>query len=162
MFDLTDYASYKAYFLKLATENKLLGATQFLFGDVEVGQSEASEWKNKKLWAWPAESGRMEGEISDNFHLNREGSLWLGGPAPDKFADRDTYYNECEVIMKQLITRIIDDRQNDLLATEFINSQLKRQDMMLSATPYIGCEFTFTFRDFSGFIYDEDEWNLTP
>ena len=160
--DLTDFESYKAYFTLLATENKKLGADKFLFGDVEVGQAQASEWVEKKLWCWPAERSRMEGAESDNFHLNREGSLWVGGPQPELFADRDAYYNECEVIMKQIVSRMMFDRANDLIAIDIINSQINRQDMIPAATPFIGCEFTFTFRDFSGFEYDEDHWNINP
>ncbi len=50
-FDLTDSDSYYDYFLDICTRNKKLGASQFLFGDIEVGQNDAAVWKGKKLWA---------------------------------------------------------------------------------------------------------------
>lgn len=159
-FDLTDCASYKAYFAKLAKESKLLGESQYLFGDVEVGQSEASEWKGKKLWAWPSERARMQDQLSDNLYLTREGSIWIGGGAPEKFADRDTYYQECEAIVKKLLSKINFDRSESLLSTNFSSYTMQRADMMLGGSPFIGCELILNWDDPDGFEYDEDDWNL--
>lgn len=158
VFDLTDYLSYKAYWQQIASTNKLIGNANYLFGEVEVGQNEASEWKGKKLWAWPSVRGRGS-DPGDNLSLTREGSIWVGGPCDsDKFADEDTYYAACEAIMKQILSKLNKDQADQLLATQFNAYVMQRSDMDLSGTKFIGCELTFTYSDYDGFEYDPNDW----
>lgn len=159
-FNLTDYLAYKAYWQKIAKENKLIGETNYLHGEVEVGQTEAGEWKGKKLWAWPSDRARGN-DPGDNLLLMREGTIWIGGSSSsDKFADEDTYYASCETIMKQVLSKINKDVADQLLATQFNSHILERADMMLGSTKFIGCRLTFTFMDTDGFEYNEDDWDL--
>jgi hypothetical protein len=160
IFDLSDFENYKAYFQQLATEHLDIGANNFLFGDVEVGQNEAREWQGKKLWAWPSQRGRMSDSNADNYLLNREGSVWLGGPAQaETFADTDTYYNDCEKLAKQIVARIIKDKQDAKLSTSFSSITIQRADMKLGATDFVGCEILITWVDPTGFEYDETKWS---
>lgn len=155
---LTDFASYKEYWRTLCEENKQLGPGQYLFGDVDVAQSDAAEWKGKKLWAWPSTRGRMQG--SDNHILDREGTIWIGGvSASEKFDDEDAYYAACEKLMKQILSRLIYDLENAFVATVFTSYQVQRADMKFSGTDFIGCELIFTFQDPDDFEYLPEEWN---
>lgn len=161
-FDLSDAKSYKEYFRSIAAKNKLLAAesaSPFLYGDIEIGQSEAAIWKGRKLWAWPANQARGSGQ-NDNYFLSREGTIWIGGPCnSEKFEDEDEYYFATERIMKQVLSRIIMDFSESRLAPGFLTSAIQRSDMNISATKFIGCELTFTFADPDGFEYNEDEWH---
>jgi hypothetical protein len=160
-FDLTDFLAYKAYWQKIAKEHKLIGEANYIHGELEVGQSEASDWKGKKLWAWPAARGRGN-DPGDNLSLTREGSIWVGGVSDsEKYADEDTFYASCELIMKQILSKINKDQADQLLATQFNSHVVQRSDMDLSGTRFIGCELVFTYMDFDGFEYNEDHWNLT-
>lgn len=155
--DLTDFESYKAYFQQVCTENKLLGANQFLFGDVEVGQSDAASWKGKKLWAWPSQRGRMSDQ--DNYLLTREASVWVGGPSgSERFDDEDAFYAASEKLMKQILSKLIKDIEEAIISTPFTSYTLQRADMDLGGTRMIGCELLLTWHDPEGFEYKEDEW----
>ena len=159
IFDLSNFAQFKAYFTLLATQNKSVDG--FLFGDVEVGQNEARDWTGKKLWAWPPNRGRMLDARSDNYLLNRDGSIWIGGHSgSDKFEDEDAFYNSCEVIMKQVVAKMIVDRMEAKLSTDFNGHTIQRADLQISATKFIGCEYVFTWHDPTGFEYNEDDWEI--
>lgn len=161
IFDLSDLSKYKAYFALIASQHKSLGADKFIFGDVEVGQSEAAEWSGKKLWALPADKSRLQDQLSDNLILAREATIWVGGSsASEKFEDEDAFYVECETIIKQIISRMMVDKYEGKLSTPFANASIQRADMMISSTHFIGCEFVFTILDPTGFEYSEGDWNL--
>jgi hypothetical protein len=156
---LTDFASYKEYFRLICEGNKQLGPGQYLFGDVEIAQSDAAQWQGKKLWAWPSQRGRMQG--MDNYILDREGTIWVGGaPASEKSDDVDAYYVECEKLMKQIISKMIRDLEEAEIAVVFTTFTVQRADMELSGTDFIGCEMIFTFQDPDDFEYLPDEWNF--
>ncbi len=156
-FDLTDPDSYQEYFLDICTRNKKLGENQFLFGDIEVGQNEASVWKGKKMWVWPTMRGKLTD--FDNYFLKRDGSVWIGGaPKSKKFSDEQDCYNESEAIAKQVLSKMIKDKTQDKITTDFTSYILQRSDMMLGATKFIGCEIVFTWNDPGGLEYSDDDW----
>lgn len=158
-FNLSDAASYKAYFLAIATSNKLLGANQYLYGDIEIGQTDAADWHGKKLWAWPAQRARGAGQ-NDNYFLTRDGTIWIGGPCvSEKFSDEDDFYFACEAIMKQILSKLIKDFTDAGMSTNFRGYTLQRSDMQISATKFIGCELLFSFDDPDDFEFDENDWN---
>jgi hypothetical protein len=159
-FQLSDFKKYKEYFEKVATESKHVDG--FLFGDVDIGQEEAGSWQGKKLWAWPADRSKLQDQHSDNFFLGREGSIWVGGPCNSELhSDQDEFYNQCEVIMKKVISRLIKDKIECSIDINLTGS-VKRADTKLSSTAFIGCEYTFTITDPDGFAYSEDDWEAEP
>lgn len=159
VFNLSDAAKYKTYFQALATQNKLLGATKYLYGDLEIGQSDAADWVGKKLWAWPATRARGSSE-HDNNYFTREGTIWIGGPCTSElFAEEDTFYFECESLMKQIVSRILRDLTESVLSTRLSTYTMQRSDMTIGATKFIGCELLFSFDDPDDLEYDENDWN---
>jgi hypothetical protein len=158
-FDLTDAKKYKAYFKLVTEKNKLLGLNKFMYGEIEIGQQEAASWKGRRLWAWPATRSRGSSQ-TDNYYLNREGTIWIGGASPsEKNDDKDEWYFECERIAKQILSRMFSDFAEAKLATSFSSYTLTRQDMTIGATTFIGCELVFTFADPDGLEYNADDWN---
>lgn len=156
-FDLSDFAKYKTYFAKVAEESKHVSG--FIFGDQEVGQKETDSWKGLKLWAWPPDRSRMNDLLSDNFTLNRDASIWIGGPcASELHADEDTFYQNCEAVMKKVVSRMIKDKHEGILSVIFAGNTLQRADMRIGATKFIGCEYIFVITDPDGFEYNEDDW----
>jgi hypothetical protein len=156
-FNLSNFENYKTYFETVATESVHIAG--FMFGDTEIGQKEAASWEGLKLWAWPANKGRITDQLSDNYILGREASLWIGGPCSSELhADEDAYYNNCEVIAKKVISRMIKDKYEGLLSISFSGVQIQRADMYPSSTKMIGCEIIFTIHDPDGFEYNEDDW----
>lgn len=159
-FDLSDLATYKQYFKTIAESNNLLlqeGTDQYLYGDIEIGINEAASWKGKKLWAMPAHRARGAGE-NDNYYFRREGTIWVGGPAPDKFEEQDTYYEACQTIIKQIISKMIADFTNSKLSFHLNTSTIERTLLTLSATHIVGCEFTFFFDDPDDIEFNQEQW----
>jgi len=156
LFDLSDAASYEAYFLAIA--NKRVGENQYLYGDIEIGIEDSADWKGKKLWAWPTVRARGAGE-NDNYYLTREGTIWLGGPCTsEKHADEHTWYFDCEAEMKKILSKLIFDFTESKLSTRVSGYTLQRSDMTIGSTKFIGCELIFTFDDPDNLEYDETDW----
>jgi len=157
--NLSDYASYKQYFAKLAREHKELGEDNYLFGDEAVGQSESADWVGKKLWAWPADQGKLQDQRSDSLLFVKEGSLWIGGnPSSGAYNDVDAYYASCERVGKQILSRMVRDKGDGLISCDFSSGSVRRSDMHLGSTLFVGCEVSFSFYDPTGFEYDLNQW----
>jgi hypothetical protein len=156
-FTLSDFAKYKAYFEQVAQESVHLAG--FLFGDTEIGQQEAADWEGLKLWAWPADRSRLTDNFSDNYILGREATIWIGGPCNSEVhADEDAFYQNCETVMKKVISRLVKDKYDGLLSISFSGNQLNRTTMRLGSTKFIGCEYIFTIHDPDGFEYNDADW----
>lgn len=155
-FDLNNFSSFDQYFASIAQKNKQLSG--YIFGDVEVGQGESAEWKGKKLWAWPPTTGTLT--TDDNYFLKRRGTLWIGGaPASEKQQDQDLFYQQCEVIAKQIVSKMILDKVNAAISCDFSRFTFDRGDMFFGSTKFIGCELNIWFDDPDGFEYNENDWN---
>jgi hypothetical protein len=155
---LSDFEKYKAYFQDLATKNKSVAG--FLFGDIEIAQEEAGSWEGLKLWAWPATRGRIGDAGSDNFIFGREGSIMICGPcASELHAEEDSFYQLCESIMKQVVSKMIHDRRNNLISVTFHGNTFDRVETFAGSTKLIGCEYVFTIDDPDGFQFNENDWN---
>lgn len=167
MYDLTDFQSYQDYFRLIAEGNAdddiqhhiALGPKTFLFGDDDVAVNEGKVWKGKKLWLEPYQPVTITDQLSDNYLAEKKGSLWVGGAPPtQKFQARFDLYKECEVIVKDIIAKMLKDRSEELLITRLTSYKFGMGELTFSATNLVGCRFDFTFYDPSGFEFDEDKW----
>lgn len=157
-FQLSDFETYRDYFQDLATRSKDLNGA-FIHGDIELVQEEVGSWEGIKLWAWPAVKGRLRDANSDNYLLNREGMIWIGGPAPEGHAQQDAYYYNCELIMKKIVAKMMQDKRDALIEVEFDNNAFDRAETYAGSTLLTGCQYTFTIIDPNGFEYNQDDWN---
>jgi hypothetical protein len=156
MYDLTDFDSYKEYFELISEEH--LQIDGFAYGDQDVQNNEIRTWKGKRLWLWPYGPVRIEDNRSDNYLQRKEGSLFIGGAAPSaKYEDEDVFLNDCEAIVKSLISRILKDLYEQKIVTR-LNGYSFERVVLTGSTRMIGCELKFFFYDPSGFEYDESQW----
>lgn len=156
-YDLTDLSNYQTYFDQLATKHKLIDS--FSYGDQEEQNQEVITWEGTKLWLWPYGPVRIVDNQADNYMQQKEGSLFIGGPEPEEYADRDAYFLQCELIAKGIISRMIKDRYEEVLVTRINGWSFDRAESVLS-TKMIGVELKFFFDDPTGFEYDENEWEV--
>jgi len=160
MYDLTDFQSYQDYFKAIAESHISLGAGTYLFGDDDVATNEGKVWKGKKLWLEPYQPATIQDQLSDNYLQEKKGSLWIGGaPASQKFQARFDFFKECEIIVKDVISKMLKDRSEELLITRLTSYRFGMGEFNFSATNMVGCRLDFSFLDPSGFPYDVDKWN---
>lgn len=157
-FNLTNYDSYKTYFMGLASSHKSIDG--FLYGDRDIAANEGRSWEGLKLWLWPYESVRVQDDRSDNYLKRKQGTLWVGGAAHSaSFEDEQNYFRNCEMIVEDIISRILKDANEFLLVTRIQEYSYQQADLLIGSTNYIGCELRFFYLDPTGFIYDNDRWD---
>lgn len=156
MYDLTDFTSYKRYFETIAQQHVQID--DFKYGDQEVQNNEVRQWGGKRLWLWPYGMVRVEDNLSDNYLQRKEGVLFVGGSAPKKFDDEDEFVASCEGICKDIISRMIKDRADQILVTR-INGYSYEKVVIQQSTRIVGCELRFNFTDPNGFTYDPLKWD---
>lgn len=159
MYDLTDFQSYQDYFRAIAQSHIGFVDDGFIFGDDEVTVNEGTVWRNKKLWLEPYQPVTITDQLSDNYLQEKKGSLWVGGSPPSqKFEDKYAFYMECEVIVKDIIARMLQDRYEEKLITRLTSYRFGMGQFNFGASNLVGCRFDFTFHDPSGFEYDTAKW----
>lgn len=157
MYNLTDFQSYQDYFKAIAESH--VDINSFLFGDDDVAVNKGRSWTGKALWLEPWQPVKITDQLSDNYLQEKKGSIWVGGsPGTDKFQARLDYYETTEVIVKDIIARMLKDRNEELLITRLTSYSYGMGEFTFSSTKMIGCRFDFTFQDPSGFEYDESKW----
>jgi hypothetical protein len=157
MYLLTDFQSYQDYFEAIA--NSHIDIEGFMFGDEDIAINKGRAWKGKQLWLEPWQPVKIVDQLSDNYLQEKTGTLWLGGSPPSaKFQDRLDYYGACEAIVKDIIARMLKDRNEELLITRITTYRYGMGEFTFSSTPMVGCRFDFTFHDPSGFEYNENKW----
>jgi hypothetical protein len=160
MFDLTDFQSYQDYFSAIATNHKQING--FLFGDDDIANNAAKSWpsKTKKLWLEPWPPVETIDNQSDNKLLRKKGALWVGGSPPSQtFQAREDHYKACEIIVKDIISKLEKDNTEFNLLIEGASYKFGKATYEVSATKLLGCRLDFSFLDPSGFPYIEENWN---
>ncbi len=161
MFDfITDPATYKTYFETIATEH--VDIDGFIYGDDDVQKNEIRTWDGIKLWLEDPSRIKPIGPNIDNLLKEKRCSLWVGGSPPSaSFEDIQTFYNQCQTIIEDIISRVLRDRQNQDLVTEVTSYEYGRADYNLS-TQMVGCRWDFSYHDPSGYPFNEDKWEIAP
>jgi hypothetical protein len=157
MYDLTDFQSYQDYFEAIATSH--IAMDGFMFGDEDIAINKGRVWKGKQLWLEPWQPVKINDQKSDNYLKEKKGSLWVGGAPPSaKFQDRLDYFRACEIIVEDIIAKMLKDRTEELLITQLTTYTYGMGEFTFSSTPMMGCRFDFIYQDPSGFPYDETKW----
>jgi hypothetical protein len=159
-FLLTTYQAYQDYFQALCTAHKLLGANSYLFGEEVVAMNSGRGWSGVKLWLDEPDPAGVADAGSDNYLKKKKGSLFVGGaPASAKYADEQTKYKDCELIVEDLVSKLIQDNDAFTVLIEKGSIKYGRAEYMFSSSKFVGCRLDFTYIDPTGFPYTAENWN---
>lgn len=165
MMDLEGYESLKNYFSTIAKEHKLLGDgadKAFIFGDEGVAVNNGRSWVGIKLWLDEPEPAGLTNSNSDNYLLKRKVTLFVGGAAPNGYAEEQTRFKTCEGIVIDIASRMIGDVNNFDIIIDVPSIRFGRvnSEFMPGGTKFTGCRMDFTYTDPSGFTYNTENWNI--
>jgi hypothetical protein len=168
---LTTLAVYRAYFTDIATQH--IDIDGFKWGDKDVVRTHnRSDITSNFLWAIPYENVRYSDSGSDNQVKNKRALVsYLEVRDSELFSSEDAQYDACEVIIEQIIARILRDKRGadvagtwTMIATSIGSFATKPIEHTIGSTKYIGWELSIEFIDNTNFAFDAQKWNdtLTP
>lgn len=157
---LTNILSLQTYFTALATgANHHKEIDGIKFGDNEVLMAaNRSDMEARVLWVSEYENWTAQG-TQDNLHTRKPFKMvYMKVPASDLFADKQTAKDQCEAVMRQIIAKIIVDKQAGLVLTKLDSIKAEVGEYMVGSTNYCGCEVSLEILDNTGFQYDATKW----
>lgn len=157
MLNLTNEDSYKSYFEAIATQH--ISITQFKFGDEDVIRTAAKTGlQEKTLWADRHQPTEIRDERFDNYLGERQATIMVMSPDKEKYADQQVIFNTCEVIITDIISRILKDFNAGLLSTQFNRYKYGEGEIELGSTRYRGCRLDLFWEAPVDLGYNEDKW----
>lgn len=168
---LTNLASYRAYFLDIATKH--IDIAGFQWGDEKVVQTNnRSNITGNFLWAKPYDKAQYVDKGSDNVHKRKVALvIYLEVRTKTGFASVEAQYDHCEAMIEGIVARIhVDKRGKDvggqwqMIATDINSFSARPVEHLIGSTPYVGFELEMTFSDNAHLEYDKEKWSdtLTP
>ena len=158
---LTTIQSIEAYFTALATGvngHKEIDGIKFGEGDV---LKEANRTGLEGRFIHVSEYDRAQATgTSDNLHVTKEIKIgYYKKPVDGTWANQQLGKQQCENVIKQIIAKLITDKQAGVINTRIENYSWELGMYEIGSTQYCGCELTITFMDNTGFSYDATKWN---
>lgn len=155
---LTTISTLKTYFNALAISH--VDIDELKFGDDEVIKTaNRSDIQPKPLWVQPYEDFSLDDNLDDNILIKKEITLtYLKVPASELFADVQAAKEECEIVIKQVIAKLLKDKRDIVFVTQVSNWKGKLADYNIGGTHYCGCELTMQIKDNAGLTYDAAKW----
>lgn len=162
---LTNLSSYRAYFQAIATSH--VDIDGFKFGDKDVVRNDnRSDMPAKVLWAHPYERTRYGDRFSDNVHKYKVARIaYLVVPASEKFDDEHAAYDTCELVIEQIMSRLIQDKRGkdvagdwQMIVTDINTWSTTPVEMKIGSTRYVGCSLEVTFQDPTNLSYNALKW----
>lgn len=155
---LTTISTLKTYFNALAVSHVDIDALKF--GDEDVIQNaNRSDMSPKTLWVQEYETFNFDDQLIDNIQIRKEIKLlYMKVAASEKFSDLQAAKEECEIVMKQVVAKMLKDKATLVFATQVSNWSGKVGYWDIGSTKYCGCEITMQIRDNAGLVYDAAKW----
>lgn len=155
---LTTISTLKTYFNALAVSN--VDIDELKFGDDEVIKTaNRSDILPRPLWVQEYEDFTFEDELADNILIRKEITLtYLKVPATPSFNDKQLAMEQCEIVMKQVVAKLLKDKRDILLVSTISGWKGKVGQYQIGSTLYCGCELTMQIKDNAGLIYDAAKW----
>lgn len=155
---LTTISTLKTYFNALSISN--VDIDELKFGNDEVIKTaNRSDLQPRPLWVQPYEDFSLEDNLADNILITKQITLtYFKVPATESFADLEAAKEACEIVMKQVIAKLLKDKRDILFVTQVSNWRGKTGDYTIGGTHYCGCELTMQIKDNAGLIYDAAKW----
>jgi len=163
---LTNLAAYKQYWSDIATKHKLVD--KFYYGDKDIVENESrSNGVSRFLWATPYDSAQYTDVFSDNVQKKKKAKVAYFKKTPsNKFADIDTTYQDCEAVIEDIISKIIQDKRGQdvsgtwtMVAVNISAFKTQPVEEIIGSSHFIGCELEMEFGDNTNLAYDATKWN---
>lgn len=160
---LTTYEDYIAYFQALAGSHNDIAS--FFTGDMDRFMNEIkSNLTLRVLWLEPYQPVRILDNLSDN-HMGQVNCSMVvyGQAASEKFADRRTEYSNCEVIVKDIMSRMLRDYNNDYDSDFLMMQGLQgfaygEAESIYGSTRLVGCRLDFNYLRPERLVYNSGKW----
>ncbi len=156
--DLTDFQQYYDYFLALSQSH--VDINGFHFGDKDVMINDIrSALQPPVMWLEPYQPVDMIDPLSDNHIESVRGTLAIYDvPASEKFDDMRNTYKSCEIIVKDIIAKLLQDYYSNNILLELSNIRYGEAESLFSATKIIGCRLDFNFMRPARLVFDPAKW----
>jgi hypothetical protein len=171
--NLTNLASYKAYFAAIATAHKEVDG--YKYGDKDIIRNDnRSDMPPRVLWCAPYDRAKYGDKLSDNVHKKKVARVAYMKPSDSgSFADEDKVFQECEAVIEQILAKVYLDKKGanvantedppvlewTMIVTEVNEWVTGPIEMIIGGTKYYGCELEITFSDPTTLVYDASKWN---
>lgn len=155
---LTTISTLKAYFLALATSH--VDIDELKFGDEDLIQTaNRSDIQPRPLWVQEYEDFTFEDNLVDNILIRKEIKLqYMKVAASEKFSDLQQAKEECEIVIKQVVAKMLVDKAAVKFVTQISNWSGKVGYWDIGSTKYCGCQLTMQIKDNAGLVYDSNKW----
>jgi len=165
---LTNLLSYKQYFADIA--NQHVDILQYKWGSDVVAKNDVRSAAAKNmLWAVPYDQADYDDNFSDNINKRKTAKVsYLEVRNSEKFADIDEQFEHCEMIIEEIIARILRDKSGYqqgaewwMIATEVKGFKTTPVEVTLGSTPWIGYELQMPINDNTNIAFNPQRWKDT-
>lgn len=155
---LTTISTFKQYFSDIATSH--VDIDELKFGNEEVIKTaNRSSLQPKPLWVQEYDKFNFEAATVDHIYTKKEITLsYFKVAASELFADEQQAQEECELVIKQVIAKMLRDKRDLKIVTDVSGFSGKVGTYTIGSTKYCGCELTLTIKENAGFVYDPVKW----
>jgi hypothetical protein len=166
--NLTDLASFKAYFQNIAAQHQEILGFKW-GGKIVLKTATKSNLVNKFLFAQPYDSARYAGADVDNLKKVKTARIgFFQTSASEKFDDEQAAYEFCEKIIEDVVSRILNDKAGQLVGEDWqmiiANIQSMKAEpvkLTLGSTKFIGCDLVVDILDNANLEFDASIWKDT-
>ncbi len=156
--NLTNFEESREYFTDIATQH--IHINSYHFGDSSrLQQATRSSLKLPVLWQEPYQPVTVQDPLSDNHTgLVTQTIAVYAQASTDKYEDQEEAYNQCEAIIKDIISRMIRDNHTGLITHELQGFKYGEAEDLMGSTKLIGCRLDIQYFRPERFVYDENKW----
>jgi hypothetical protein len=155
--DLTDQDSYKAYMQAIQTSH--VDLHWFKFGDeLAVREGKKAGMNKIGIWADEHEPVRIRDDKSDNFLGIHKAPCMIMLPKKEKIENHQADYNACEIIAKDIISKLLKDYTDGIVATEVSEYQFGKAEINFDGNDYIGCRLDIQWLAPVDVTYKAEKW----
>lgn len=162
---LSNLASFKAYFLAIASAHVDIGG--FKWGDADVIRNDnRSGMPSSFLWTQPYENVRYTAVHNDNKQKIKQSRVaYMKVRESEKFADEDADFEFCEAVIEQIIAKIdldkrgsLTDGEWEMLIASIPSMTTGPVQKTFGSTRYIGWELRIDILENTNLAYDANKW----
>ncbi|HTF21007.1 MAG TPA: hypothetical protein VK658_23190 [Chryseolinea sp.] len=161
---LTNLAAYRDYFSAIATSH--VDIAGFKWGEKEVVMNDNRHATPNFLWAMPYDRVRYTDRSSDNVHKIKTARVaYMCVAASDKFEDEDAAFEASELIIEEILAKILVDKRGaevagdwQMIITDIASWSTGPIEKAIGSTKYIGWELSINFQDPTSLLYNASKW----